>query len=186
MSTEDFTPYSMERAWSFMVESYPQFRVFSTICLPSKLLGVFDDYKDEIVLEMNDQIDRTKTFEKIKHCEALICCPYYKVDKGFLDQAPKLKFISTLSASYENIDIEECFKRNIRVTTSPYFDSGALAEYTIGLMIDLSRNITLIANKVRGIDWKPLRKDLYWYSGMGLKDSVIGIVGLGNIGMGVA
>ncbi|CAF0915078.1 unnamed protein product [Brachionus calyciflorus] len=165
-----------------------KFKIFSTLCVPEKLSKIFDPYQDKIEFEMNETLlsDRKNTLEKIKTCDSLICSPYDRIDKELLETAQNLKFISTFSIGYEHIDIAECSKRNIRITTCPYFNSGTMAEFTIGLMINLSRNITIAANKIRGADWKQFRNDLYWLSGVGLKDSVVGIVGLGNIGMGVA
>lgn len=42
-----------------------------------------------------------------------------------------------------------------------------MAEFTIGLMLNISRNITLAINTSKGVNWASIRKSLYWLSGVG-------------------
>jgi D-3-phosphoglycerate dehydrogenase len=99
---------------------------------------------------------------------------------AFLRQAPKtLKVISRYGTGFEAIDAKEAGKQGIVVTNTPGVNAPAVADLTLGLMIAVSRRITVMDRKVREGIWKR-------YVGVGLTDKTLGIIGLGAIGREVA
>ena len=88
---------------------------------------VYCTYKNDWDLsELNNEIDitinqqeilpRDELLSQVKGCHGLITNPRCRIDKEVLDAAgSQLKVISTTSAGFNHIDIDECTRRNIAV-----------------------------------------------------------------------
>jgi D-3-phosphoglycerate dehydrogenase / 2-oxoglutarate reductase len=98
-----------------------------------------------------------------------------KIDQEVMDKSPRLKVISRCGVSMDNVDLEQAKKRQIIVTNTPYGPTQSVAELTIGLMLDLLRNITLMDREMRKHIWKKRM-------GFLLGGKTVGIIGLGKIG----
>ena len=109
-----------------------------------------------------------------------IVCVFVKSYIGAeeMDKFPNLKFIATRSTGFDHIDLEEAKKRNIIVSNVPAYGENTVAEFTIALLLTLSRKIYTAYNNIleRG-DFS--QKEL---KGFDLKGKTIGIVGAGKIG----
>ena len=91
-----------------------------------------------------------------------------------------LMVVSTRSTGYNHIDIEACKKRNIAVINVEDYGKTSVAQYTIGVMITLVRNI-LTANE-------DVKKQIYnknHYCGKDLSGMNLGVIGTGAIGENV-
>lgn len=99
------------------------------------------------------------------------------MDEEVLEAAPHLKLIARHGSGYSNIDIPGATKRNIIVTTTPGANTVSIAEYTIGLMFAIARNIVQAANA--SYEGNP---DRMQFMGMELAGKTFGIAGVGNIG----
>lgn len=86
-----------------------------------------------------------------------------------------LKVISRVGIGLDSVDLEACKKFNISVTYTPDAPSQAVAELTVGNIINLSRHILTSDHSVREGAWNR-------YMGLLLKEMTIGIVGIGRIG----
>jgi len=98
-----------------------------------------------------------------------------KLNREVLSKAPVLKMISRCGAGMDNVDIDYAKERGIAVKNTPMGPTNAVAELTLGLMIDLMRHITLSNNELKSNNWKKRMGNL-------LLKKRIGIIGLGNIG----
>ena len=87
----------------------------------------------------------------------------------------RLKIISKWGTGLDSYDLLRARELGIPVKNSPGAFSDAVAEVAVGYMLDLSRNISRTDRRVRAGDWPK-------YSGEGLKDRVLGLVGFGAIG----
>lgn len=115
----------------------------------------------------------------------MYCALTEKIDSELLDKAgPDLKVIGTISVGYDHIDLAECKKRGIRVGYTPDVLTDATAELTLALLLATSRRIIESHKEVFNGGWKSWAPS--WMCGPGLKDSVVGIIGLGRIGHEVA
>lgn len=119
--------------------------------------------------------------EDYAQIEALFIRTYTVVDKKYLDQFPHLKYILRAGVGLDNIDIGECRRRNIKVFNSPGANANAVAEYVVGLMIMMMRNILPQMNRLKKGEWRDKL-----YMGEEIKGKTIGIVGCGHIGRLVA
>jgi len=98
-----------------------------------------------------------------------------------LDRFPHLKFIVTRSSGFDHINLIETQKRTIIVSSVPAYGKYAVAEYTIGLLLALARNICNGRELTRqGIFSDPQ------LVGFDLYGKTLGIIGTGTIGAHVA
>jgi D-3-phosphoglycerate dehydrogenase len=77
----------------------------------------------------------------------------------------------------DNIDVETAEKKGIRVLYAPEVAANAVAELTVGLIISLARSIPQADHSMKEGKWT--KKQLI---GLELRDTTLGVIGLGNIG----
>ncbi|MDC1073042.1 phosphoglycerate dehydrogenase [Gammaproteobacteria bacterium] len=92
-----------------------------------------------------------------------------------LDRASKLKIVARVGIGLDNVDLVFAKSKGIQVSFTPDAPSPAVAELTIGLMLDLLRGITVSDRDLRKEKWRRI-------FGRRLSDVTIGLVGLGRIG----
>ncbi len=108
------------------------------------------------------------------------------ISKKVISAAKNLKIVGAARGGPTNINWNACTSRGIPVLYAPGRNSGAVAEFAIGLMLAQSRSIT--RSHMSLMLEKKWRGDLYVYDAVGneLGSSVVGLVGLGAIGGKVA
>jgi len=104
--------------------------------------------------------------------------------KRVIDAAGKLKIVGAARGGPVNINWNACTERGIPVLYAPGRNSGAVAEYTVGMMLAQSRKIT--SSHMSLMTEKRWRGDLYTVVGSELNSSTVGLVGSGAIGSKVA
>jgi len=130
-------------------------------------------------------IPKTKLLKKIKNIDGLICFPYDIIDREMLNEAKKLKVISTYSVGFDHIDIKEAKKLKIRVGYTPEVLTDATADLSFSLMIDIMRRVSEGDRIIRKGKWKKIY-GAYDYVGTDLQGKTLGILGLGRIGKTLA
>ncbi len=101
------------------------------------------------------------------------------ITDAHLDAAPKLKVIARYGVGTEAVDLEAARRRGIPVTNTPGANADAVADHATGLMLAALRFVPDGDRRVRDGDWGVRR-------GRELGAAVVGIVGFGRIGQGVA
>ncbi len=106
-------------------------------------------------------------------------------------EARKLKAVGCCRGNPLNVDVETATDEGTPVFFAPGRNSHAVADLTIGFMINLARGILPIHNRlVTGQfdpgDIKELMDDLGAMSGFELGGATVGLVGLGAVGFEVA
>lgn len=121
--------------------------------------------------------------EKAKAADIICVFINSTINKNVIDALPNLKFIATRSTGFDHIDLEYANSKGIKVSNVPGYGSYTVAEFTFGLILNLSRNIISANSYVReSLDFN--------YSstmkGFDLRDKTLGIIGTGKIGKNVA
>jgi len=113
--------------------------------------------------------------------EVLLSASIEKLDKDMLARFPKLRMIASISAGFSNIDLVECRSRDIAVTNAPGLNSGDVADLATTLLTSLLLRIPQSHSYIMDDQWVtpagPLRHSL--------RNTPVGIVGLGSIGLEV-
>jgi phosphoglycerate dehydrogenase-like enzyme len=95
----------------------------------------------------------------------------------------RIKFIQTVSAGYDEIDLDRARASGIPVCTNGGANAISVAEHTIMLMLALYRRLTDVVERTRAGKWRPLPPGTRFYE---IAGKTVGIVGMGNIGREVA
>ena len=145
--------------------------------------------KKHFQINMNPGVDvlkRETLLENVRDVDALLCMLGDKIDSNVMDAAgPNLKVISCYSVGYDHVDIYEAAKRKIIVTNTPNVLANATADLTFSLILTAARNIVNADRHVRNGNWKfGWTPDLFL--GYDVHGSILGIIGLGEIGTLVA
>ena len=99
-----------------------------------------------------------------------------KIDRNTLEMSTGyLRVISRVGVGMDNVDLEAAAQLNIKVFNTPFGPTQAVAELTVGLILDLLRKVTLMDREMRGGVWKKRMGNL-------LCGKKVGIIGFGRIG----
>ncbi|KAM7534996.1 hypothetical protein Aperf_G00000090118 [Anoplocephala perfoliata] len=162
------------------------FDVYATFKLPEKILQRLTTVGLKYECWDGPGVSpRRHLLERIKGVRGLICVPGIKIDSEVLNAAgSSLKAVSTMSVGYDHLDLKEMKARNIRVGYNPEILTDATAELTVSLLLTVSRKLREASETVRSGQWGAWEP--FWMCGKGLKNSTVGIFGLGRIGTAVA
>lgn len=144
--------------------------------------------------ERNSYLDFDITFreesltDKLKLTEEELCdtvaISVYRssilTDK-ILKQFKNLRVIATRSYGFSHIDLEYCMRNRIAVLNIEQYGEIAVAEYAMGLIIGLTRNIKRAVLDVLNYNVNPKK-----YEGTLLNHKTIGIIGCGKVGKKIA
>jgi D-lactate dehydrogenase len=137
------------------------------IKLDSFGIGIFEG-------EVQDNLELAKEYDIISPFI------YSKMNKNVLDKLPNLKMIATRSTGMDHIDLAECKKRKIEVTSVPVYGSSTVAEYAFALMLAITRKIVEAHQSVENGEFSP-----DGLTGIDLNKKTLGVIGVGNIGKNV-
>ncbi len=114
-------------------------------------------------------------------CEAVSVFIGSQVTAQVIDALPALKCIATRSTGFDHIDLGHAKEKGVVVCTVPSYGSRTVAEFTFGLMLNLSRKI--FQARLRLLEGaRYVTDDL---RGFDLHDKTLGVIGTGRIGKNV-
>lgn len=121
----------------------------------------------------------------IRGRDAVVTMLTDKVDDALLAAAgPSLKVVANVAVGYDNIDVPAARARNVLVSNTPDVLTGAVAEFTWGLILGITRRMAEGDRLIRRDGWKGW--SFTFMTGMELAGKQLGIIGPGRIGRAVA
>jgi phosphoglycerate dehydrogenase-like enzyme len=160
-------------------------RVMASARNVAMVLDQFKDRLDQAGVEVFFPESKAPTLTEeeliaqLPGCIAAVAMPDDYTARVIKAASPGLKLIARSGVGYDSIDLEAAGEYNVFVTTTVGANHDAVADYAMGLLLDLARHITEITTKVRGGWWGRL-------AGVELRGKTLGIVGTGRIGREVA
>ena len=123
-------------------------------------------------------------YAKPEEAEVLVSTFDYKVSRQIIDAMPHLRLITNFGAGYNNIDLEACKARGIRVTNTPQPVIEPTAELAFALMINIARRVSEFDRAIRsGTGQSMAVMNNLSHS---LYGKTLGIIGMGRIGQALA
>ena len=132
-------------------------------------------------VEIRDKISHDELLEIIPKFDALIVRSASKVTADILERGTNLKIIGRAGVGVDNIDVQAATERGIIVINSPDGNTIAATEHTFAMMLSVSRNIPQANQTMHSGAW-----DRKKFIGVELRNKILGVIGLGRIGAGVA
>lgn len=113
--------------------------------------------------------------------DALLVRSQTKVTKEVILAGKKLRVIGRAGVGVDNIDVRAATKAGILVINAPDGNTVTTAEFTFSMMLALARHIPQANASLRSGKWERTL-----FTGVELRDKILGIVGFGRIGTEVA
>jgi D-3-phosphoglycerate dehydrogenase / 2-oxoglutarate reductase len=154
-------------------------RILISDSISKEALDKLDSY--DAAFDYNPEITKEELLKIIREYDALIVRSRTKVTREILEKADNLKVIGRAGVGTDNIDSQAAKERAIKVVNTPDALTNAVAEFTVGLMLDLSRRISYTDANLRQGKW--LKNEV---TGHELKGRTYGTIGIGRIGSRVA
>jgi D-3-phosphoglycerate dehydrogenase len=134
----------------------------------------------EIKISLDTSIDGLR--RDIADCDAALSKTVL-LTREVLESAKKLKVIGKHGAGVDNVvDVEVATNLGIRVVNTPYANTKSVAEYTIGLIIALAKNLIRMNAAMEKGDFGIGER----LQSSELSEKTLGLIGLGKIGNLVA
>ncbi len=134
------------------------------------------DFREDALTE------KTKLTEE-EYENTCILCVYRSsiLTENVLKKFKNLRIIATRSHGFTHIDLDYCIRNRINVLNIGQYGEEAVAEFALGVIIDLTRNI-----KRAMVDIRNHNISLKHYEGELLYKKTIGIIGCGKVGVQLA
>jgi D-3-phosphoglycerate dehydrogenase len=115
--------------------------------------------------------------QKIEKFDGIVIRSRFKITASFLEKSTHLKFIARAGSGMENIDVAYAEKLGIRCINSPEANAQAVAEHALGMLLSLTKKITLSNAEVKLGQWNREKN-----RGFELYGKTFGVIGYGNNG----
>lgn len=115
----------------------------------------------------------------------LVIRTYTRVDGALLTTAPNLRVVGRAGVGLDNVDLEACRARGVRVVHTPGANTAAVVEFVVAMMVDALRPRVFLEKPLADAGvWTSVRRDLI--APRQLADLTLGVLGMGRIGTRVA
>ena len=96
---------------------------------------------------------KEKIAKKIRKYDGIVLRSRFSLDREFLEQATKLKFIARVGAGLENIDVEYAKQRGIFLAAAPEGNRNAVGEHALGLLLSLFNKLSSGHREIQSGVW---------------------------------
>ena len=123
-------------------------------------------------------------YAPLEEAEVLVSTFDKPVSREMIASMPHLCLITNFGAGFNNIDLEACRERGIRVTNTPQPVIEPTAELAFALMIDVARRVSEFDRAIRQGTCQPMA--VMNNLSHSLYGKTLGILGMGRIGQALA
>ena len=158
------------------------------VCLDAATLGsdvnldVFRQFGEFVSFETTAATER---IERLKGADVVITNKVV-IDKAVMD-ATNLKLICISATGMNNVDLEHAKAKNIAVKNVAGYSTASVVQHTFALLFELTNRTKFYDEYVKSGEW--VKSEIFTYLGADISEIAgkeFGIIGLGEIGRGVA
>ncbi|MGB3700498.1 MAG: hydroxyacid dehydrogenase [Anaerolineales bacterium] len=113
--------------------------------------------------------------------DAMIVRGQTRVTAEIFSAARRIQVVGRAGVGIDNIDLAAANQHQVTVVNSPLATTQAVAEHVLALMFSMARSIPSADGSLKSGLWQKNQ-----FMGVEIKDKVLGIIGMGNIGSTVA
>lgn len=140
--------------------------------------GTYEVTRLDLPAGQEAKVDEGRIVDALDGCQA-----WYKragsAPRTILEAAPDLQLVALYGSGFDSVDIPAATENGVAVTHSPTAPGPAVVEHVFLLVFTLLRNLPAVLDRTDAGVWERT-------PGKELGRSVIGVVGLGTTGFGVA
>jgi glyoxylate reductase len=153
--------------------------------LPESALQILRTIATLRASDAESKLDTGDLLQLIAGADAVLTMLHDRVDAEFFEAAgPSLRCVANVAVGYDNIDLEAAARCGVDLSNTPGVLDDATADLALALILAVSRRVAEGDRLVRaGTPWA---WGMSFMLGHDLRGKRLGIVGMGNIGRGVA
>lgn len=136
---------------------------------------------DRLELDVGVESTEEAVIEALDGASVLFTTSRLPISERVLESADELEVIGKIGTGLDNVDLDAASELGIGVTYTPGLNAAAVAEYTVGLALAVSRDIVQNDRLLEAGGW---RNETELSSSVHGK--TVGVVGFGDIGSRVA
>jgi D-3-phosphoglycerate dehydrogenase len=129
---------------------------------------------DYLINPLNKKLTEDQLADMVADFDVIIAGTELITDK-VMARAPNLKLISRVGVGLDGVDLMAAKKRGIQVAYTPDAPAPAVAELTLGMMLNLLRSVHVSNAQMHEGKWQRI-------FGRRLAEITVGIIGVGRIG----
>lgn len=129
---------------------------------------------DVVVDPRYRKLNKDELIKELEGCYAYIVTSE-DMTAEVMDACPTLRIISRMGIGYDTVDVCAASERGIAVTITPGANAEPVAEFTLAMMMAMTRHVVDIDKQGRDGIW-------HTYFGTSMWRKTLGIIGMGNIG----
>jgi lactate dehydrogenase-like 2-hydroxyacid dehydrogenase len=159
-------------------------QVYVTRTIPDEYIERVREIAEVDVWQGDSPVPRAVLLEKVAGIDGLFSMLTDRIDADLLDAAPRLEVVSQMSVGVDNIDVEACRARGVRIGHTPDVLTGTVADHAFALLLAVARRLPEGSDEVRSGRWGTW--DPWHLLGVDVHETTLGIVGMGRVGRAVA
>ena len=161
-----------------------QKKVYVTRIIVPEAIKLLQEQLDVEVWQKPTPPPKELIIEKVGECHGMMIESNDIMDSEVFESASALRVVGTRAIGVDNIDVVSATKNGVLIGNTPGILHESCADFTMGLILSLGRQITRSNSKVVSGEWKIF--DQTPYLGTDIYEKTIGLIGFGLIGAAVA
>lgn len=159
-------------------------QVYLTRAIPDEHIDRIRAVAGVEVWDGDSPVPRSELLDRVPAVEGLFSMLTDTIDEELLDRAPDLRVVSQMSVGIDNIDVEACAERGVRIGHTPDVLTGTVADHAFALLLAVARRLPEGAVEVSEGRWGTW--DPWHLLGVDVHETTLGIVGMGRVGNAIA
>lgn len=128
-------------------------------------------------------MDRSQVLRLAPSLVGIVNQAELRVDRELLENAPLLRIVANVAMGTDNFDLRLMREHGVYATNIPNLFAEAVADYTLGVLIMITRRLHEADRYVRSGQWQKFQPGVW--DGISLQEKTLGLIGYGAIAQAV-